>query len=205
MARGTLVSELRSVPDDPEALLDWIELQGWGDGLPVLPPTEERVQAMLEATPLAAGARRRRGGAATRRGHRREDRRQRGPRRLPPEAFPAVLAAVAGGVRSALQPLRRQQHHLLRHAGPHDQRPGPSDAGHRVRLLVSRPQRPCQRHHRTGAAPGDAQRRRLGARRRLQVDVRSAGPRLAVLRRVGGDAAPGSRSTSAAAFAPSRA
>jgi hypothetical protein len=52
MARGTLVSELRSVPDDPGALFDWIELQGWGDGLPVIPPTEDRVQAMLEATPL---------------------------------------------------------------------------------------------------------------------------------------------------------
>jgi hypothetical protein len=52
MARGTLVSEMRSAPDQPDDLLDWIELQGWGDGLPVFPPTEERVQAMLEATPL---------------------------------------------------------------------------------------------------------------------------------------------------------
>src|SRR5215468_6473091 len=53
MARGTLTSELRSVADDPEAILAYVEAQGWGDGLPVIPPTEARVQAMLEATPLA--------------------------------------------------------------------------------------------------------------------------------------------------------
>jgi hypothetical protein len=52
MARGTLVSELRSVPEEADALLDWVETQGWGDGLPVIPPTEARVQAMLDATPL---------------------------------------------------------------------------------------------------------------------------------------------------------
>src|SRR5437867_13141501 len=52
MARGTLVSELRSVADDPAAVLDFVEGQGWGDGFPVIPPTEERVQAMLDATPL---------------------------------------------------------------------------------------------------------------------------------------------------------
>src|SRR5262249_685439 len=53
MARGTLTSELRSAADDPGAVLAYVEAQGWGDGLPVIPPTEARVQAMLEATPLA--------------------------------------------------------------------------------------------------------------------------------------------------------
>src|SRR6185436_4887419 len=53
MARGTLVSELLGVADDPAAVFDLIERQGWGDGLPVIPPTEDRVQEMLEATPLA--------------------------------------------------------------------------------------------------------------------------------------------------------
>ena len=52
MARGTLVSDLRRVPDDPEAVLAYVEAEGWGDGLPVIPPTETRVQAMLDATPL---------------------------------------------------------------------------------------------------------------------------------------------------------
>src|SRR5262249_3390160 len=52
MARGTLTSELRTVADDAEALLAYVEAQGWGDGLPVIAPTEARVQAMLKATPL---------------------------------------------------------------------------------------------------------------------------------------------------------
>jgi len=52
MARGTLVSELLSVADDPEAVFALVEARGWGDGFPVIPPTEARVQAMLEATPL---------------------------------------------------------------------------------------------------------------------------------------------------------
>src|SRR2546425_1099801 len=52
MARGTLVSPSSTVSDDPTAVLELVESQGWGDGLPVIPPTEERVQAMLDATPL---------------------------------------------------------------------------------------------------------------------------------------------------------
>ena len=52
MARGTLLSELLSVPEDPAEFLAFAETQGWGDGLPAVPPTEARVQAMLEATPL---------------------------------------------------------------------------------------------------------------------------------------------------------
>ena len=40
MARGTLTSELRTVADDPDALLAYVEAQGWGDGFPVIAPTE---------------------------------------------------------------------------------------------------------------------------------------------------------------------
>src|SRR5437867_3974427 len=47
-----LLAELRSGPDAPEAVLAYVEAQGWGDGLPVIPPTEARVQAMLDGTPL---------------------------------------------------------------------------------------------------------------------------------------------------------
>lgn len=47
--RGTLLSEVHPVPADAEAFLDFAERQGWGDGLPLIPPTPERVQAMLEA------------------------------------------------------------------------------------------------------------------------------------------------------------
>lgn len=53
MARGTLVSEVVSLADDPVAVFEYVEAQGWGDGFPVVPPSEARVQAMCEATPLA--------------------------------------------------------------------------------------------------------------------------------------------------------
>jgi hypothetical protein len=46
--RGTLTSETHEIIADPEAFLELAERQGWGDGLPLIPPTEERVQAMLE-------------------------------------------------------------------------------------------------------------------------------------------------------------
>lgn len=38
------------VDDSPEALLALLEDRGWGDGLPVVPPTAERVDATLEAS-----------------------------------------------------------------------------------------------------------------------------------------------------------
>lgn len=46
--RGTLLSETHSVPSDPSAFLDFAERQGWGDGLPLIPPTADSVQAMLD-------------------------------------------------------------------------------------------------------------------------------------------------------------
>lgn len=52
MARGTLVSERLSIPNDPTNAFEFIEARGWGDGFPVVPPTEDRVQQMLDATPL---------------------------------------------------------------------------------------------------------------------------------------------------------
>ena len=42
--------ELLDIPsDDPVAVLDIYQERGWGDGLPVIPPTPERVDAMLAA------------------------------------------------------------------------------------------------------------------------------------------------------------
>ena len=35
--------------DDPESLLELLETRGWGDGLPIVAPTEPRVSAMLAA------------------------------------------------------------------------------------------------------------------------------------------------------------
>jgi hypothetical protein len=43
----TYEPELVEVADEPEAVLDLLAGRGLGDGLPVLPPTRERVEAML--------------------------------------------------------------------------------------------------------------------------------------------------------------
>ena len=41
------------IDDDPEAFFELSLAEGWGDGAPLLPPTDERVEALLEATALA--------------------------------------------------------------------------------------------------------------------------------------------------------
>ncbi len=46
--RGTLTSESLAAPADAAAFTDLAEARGWGDGLPLIPPTPERVQDMLE-------------------------------------------------------------------------------------------------------------------------------------------------------------
>jgi hypothetical protein len=92
--RGTLTSELHSVPSDAEGFFAFAETQGWGDGLPLIPPTPERVQAMLETVDeppeTVAGVVEPRRGAAT-------------VEKIainavmagcPPPCFPAVVAAV---------------------------------------------------------------------------------------------------------------
>ena len=48
-----LVSEQLKVDDDFEAIQSLYLERGWTDGLPVVPPTPERVAAMLVATPLS--------------------------------------------------------------------------------------------------------------------------------------------------------
>jgi hypothetical protein len=50
----TLRAPTIDVEDDPEALFALSLEQGWGDGAPLLPPTDERVEARLAATPHPA-------------------------------------------------------------------------------------------------------------------------------------------------------
>lgn len=49
-----LSSPLIEVAADPVALYELSIEQGWGDGVPLLPPTDERVQALLASTSLAS-------------------------------------------------------------------------------------------------------------------------------------------------------
>jgi hypothetical protein len=92
--RGTLLSDSHTVADDPEAFFAFAEAHGWGDGLPLIPPTAARVQALLEtvmeAPDTVVGAVEPRRGEAT-------------AEKIainavmagcPPPCFPAVVAAV---------------------------------------------------------------------------------------------------------------
>ena len=49
---ASLTAEVLEVPDDPAALYELSLEGGWGDGVPVLPATDDRVGALLAATPL---------------------------------------------------------------------------------------------------------------------------------------------------------
>lgn len=45
-----------SVPADPWEFFDFIQSKGWGDGLPVLPPTPDRIERMLRSAGVAGDA-----------------------------------------------------------------------------------------------------------------------------------------------------
>jgi hypothetical protein len=45
-----LTARQHQVPDDPEAVFEYAIAQGWSDGLPLIPPTPERVERMLAST-----------------------------------------------------------------------------------------------------------------------------------------------------------
>ena len=45
--------EIELSTDSPEELIELFEARGWGDGLPLIPPTKDRVDAMLAADGVA--------------------------------------------------------------------------------------------------------------------------------------------------------
>ncbi len=49
-----LTAAILEVADDPEALYELSLSERWGDGAPIIPPTDERIEARLAATPYAA-------------------------------------------------------------------------------------------------------------------------------------------------------
>ncbi|MGZ8751859.1 MAG: hypothetical protein ACXW1S_02665 [Acidimicrobiia bacterium] len=51
----TLTGEQVEVPADPTAFYELSLTEGWGDGVPLLPPTDEAIEALLACTPDAAG------------------------------------------------------------------------------------------------------------------------------------------------------
>lgn len=51
---ATTAADLIEIDDDPYALFELSLREGWGDGAPLMPPTEARVRALLDATVYAA-------------------------------------------------------------------------------------------------------------------------------------------------------
>lgn len=54
MSAAELHSDRLEAPADPRAFYEYSLAQGFGDGLPLLAPTEDAVRGLLDATPLAA-------------------------------------------------------------------------------------------------------------------------------------------------------
>src|ERR671917_137074 len=50
MEQPAFQSDTFEIEDDLWAANDFFEAQGWSDGLPIVPPTEDRVARMLSAT-----------------------------------------------------------------------------------------------------------------------------------------------------------
>ena len=79
--------------DDWDVVNERFIAEGWSDGLPIVPPTEDRVRRFVPRADEPLGGRGRLAPGDGGR-HRREDRRQRGHGRLPPEYMPVLCAAL---------------------------------------------------------------------------------------------------------------
>ena len=139
--------------------------RGWSDGLPVIPPTRERVDAMLggrDPSRLAG-----RGASGDGRGDARAGRIVCGARRLPARVLPGRRRGRAGGARAGLQSQRPGRHHAAGGTAGDPQRPG---------ATLARPQQ-LDRSARTGTARKPDDRTRAATvdqphRRRLPRQAR---------------------------------
>ena len=159
----TLTSKRYQVQDVGDAI-EFCFQQGWTDGLPVVPPTEERVSAMLEAARLDPEQQVALHHPPRGVDHGREGRDQRGDGRLQARVHGGRRGRGRGDRRSALE-LPRAGHVDRRRRRAHDrQRPDRARAGHQRRRQPLRAGLARQSHHRPRPAPGHAQRLRLAAR-----------------------------------------
>ena len=174
--------------------------RGWSDGLPVVPPTPERVEAMLRGARSRALAR----AGATRawRGDARAARRLCRARRLPPGVLPGRAGGRGGSARAGLQ---RSRHRGDDAAGGHD--PRRQRAGARARRAERRHGRARPRYAREhddrprAPAPAHAHGRRP-SRRPRPVHARQSGQARRSASRRTRRRAPGSRSTPSAGSPP---
>ena len=148
--------------DDIEEMFE----RGWTDGLPVVPPTPDRVEAMLggcdgRRLPRPRPARHGRGDAGA-------GGRLRGAGGLPPGLLPGRRRRRPGRARSRVQPARPGGDHPARRAARGRERAGPGGDRPEQRHGRARPRVPGEPHHRPGAAAARHPHRRR--------DARQAGP-----------------------------
>ena len=158
-----LTSRRERVPADFAAMQDYFWQQGWTDGLPVVPPTEDAVCAMLagvNADPqhsLGVMQPSNLAGYAGEAGH------QRRHGRVQAGALPRRCGGGQGGLGRVAQPCRHRGHHRRGQPGADSQRPRRAEAGHPGRRRVLRPRLPRQRRHRTRLPTHRPQRGRADA------------------------------------------
>ena len=125
-----LSSSRIDVPDTYDAIQDYYEEQGWTDGMPVVPATEDAVRRMLgpwgEDPSLSLGVAQPSNAEVTiekvavnavMAGCR-------------PEYFPVVVACVRAALQTAVQPGRMPSHHRRSGPGRDRQRPHRRTVGH---------------------------------------------------------------------------
>ena len=176
--------------------------RGFTDGLPVVPPTEERVLRMLQGHDSCSRRRGRRRAARPGRGHGREDRDQRGDGRLQARVPAVGDRRGRGGLHRRVQHPRRARHHDAGRAGHRLQRPRHAGDRHERRGQRASAGQPGQPHHRPRRAAGRAQRRRRPTGRGRPGHARQPRQDQLLLRRARGRRRRSPRSRPASASPP---
>ena len=147
--------------------------RGWSDGLPVIPPTRERVDAMLGGRDpsLSLG----RGASGDGRGDARAGRVVCGARRLPARVLPGRRRCRAGGARAGLQSQRPGRHHAAGGTAGDPQRPGATFARPQQLDRSARSGTARKPDDRTRAAAADQPHRRRLPRQARPRDARPCG------------------------------
>ena len=161
--------------DDPEAVYEFLCAKGWSDGLPVIPPTPERVERMLAFLRSRFRCAGRENPAALRRRDADTRGRQCGDGGLQAGVFSARTAGARSDGRRAIQPVWHAGDHPSVHADADIQRPDRQGSGHQFRQqrhgqLFSR-----QRGDRARRATGAGEHRCRDSRHRRHGNGRHAG------------------------------
>ena len=184
---SALTADTIELDDDPEALYELSLEQGWGDGVPILPPTDARIEALLAATPHPpdhiVGVLPPRNGVATVE----LAATNAAMAGVEPAAFPLVLAALEAISTPEWNAFALTTTTSTRLPDADRERPESRRARHQLpRRLPRRRRGPRLDDDRPRRLVMPAQRRRTEGRRDLAHRLRPARPLRPLLRRVGG-------------------